>query len=159
MAGKIDQIERIFSYCKISNYVFNVGSYIFVSRYFTDLVCFISPSLRKRGREIRLDYDIGLTTLIDFDKGIDSLKILIQEKKFIMLPRVIPSNHSRDMMICDGKPSNWLLNDIDQIFNKYCLERNAANALIFEKDDKLIDDMRELYGIQFLDIIENPLKL
>ena len=138
--------------------------YILVNKYVSatvkicDLTAFVSPSIRRRSNECRFDYDVGLTIITNRVEGIKEFQSNIKSENFVILPRVVPVDHSNDMMVEDGSLSEWVVNDMISTLDNYCLSKNNALDLIENGNDRFLRSLKNVYKDSFDELIVSSLR-
>jgi hypothetical protein len=98
-----------------------------------------------------------MTVVENLVEPLQSLKTSIAARRFLGLPRTIPSSHSLDMMVRGGRLSDWLVAAMASELSRYTLNPRNALALFHCDNDEFVWSLKEVFGDRFYRKIELPL--
>ena len=99
-----------------------------------------------------------MTIITNRVEGIKEFQSNIKSENFVILPRVVPVDHSNDMMVEDGSLSEWVVNDMISTLDNYCLSKNNALDLIENGNDRFLRSLKNVYKNSFDELIVSSLR-
>lgn len=120
----------VFSRDQAFENVFIANGALFVVRKVDYLTAIVSPSLRKRGKEIRVYIEFGLVNVGYDSSPFQKLQKLIDLGDYVFLPKTIPSAKSLEMYIEGDQISVWLSGFIRELLEQYTLDETEAKILL-----------------------------
>lgn len=135
-----------------------IENFVFLAGPICHLTFFCSPTQRALRGHTRIDFEYGLTVIRSgYENKTSELEEKLRIGKYVALPKTIPSKHSLDMIVSEKGVSPWLLSEMSGLMERYCLSSSEALDLINGADDKLIENLRSVYGQKFDRLILKPL--
>lgn len=150
------RLIELFSQSGRFDHVFRVAGFVFVARQLNDLTAFCAPSIRARDHQSAVLYDYGLTVLSG-EQSEDNLIDNLNRDRYVILPRTIPSRHSLDRFVEEERLSEWLVDDICLLLDRYTVDGATALQMLSDPEDRLVQDLRSVYDQRFNDLIVEPL--
>ena len=138
-------------------HVFVEGRSVFVAKETNHLTGLCVPSVRGIMGFSRIDYDLLLVVVGDLSAPLQSLKDNVAARKFVGLPKTVPTSHSLDMLAHDGRMSDWLVSEMISDMRRYTLDRRSALDLIESGHDRFIQNVKAVFKDMFHQEIEMPL--
>lgn len=134
-----------------------ISGYVIAFNEIDDLTSYCSPSIRKQGSQVRVDYAYGITVPFKTPDRKDGLLQGLAAGRWVSLPRTIPSKNSLDMFVTDHGLSEWLKSDIEIMLQRFTLPLENALTLVRESEDRLLANFKTVYRDRFTENIINPL--
>ena len=156
MTRSFRNVAELFRNSGRFEFIFEANDFIYVANCFNDLTAFCAPSIRRKFDFVRVEYDIGFTILERADKS-DQLRENLVSMQHLSLPRTLPTKNSLDTALTSNGLSDWLVDDMLNLMNRYCLSYEDACILINSGQNRIINGMRSVYGERFDRLISEPL--
>lgn len=152
------KIEHLLREANEFAHVFKLnGNTTYVVNEFNDLTAFCVPSLRRRGGQSSITYELGLLVLTAVDDKERAFIDGIDGRRYLALPRIVRDGTVFDLFVNNGRISELLLSDMAGVMEKYTISRKEALALIKTEEDFYIEKFRRVYSEKFDDRILKPL--
>ena len=119
-----------------------------------DLLAFCNPYIVRRGSIEKLYFDLGLVVCNGCDTAESCLIKNIQRGQYLALPITTPIENFPDMIVRDGEPSAWIMNQMFGMIEKYCLTRGEAIAML-SSDDPFVIRLRDANAGRVEDLVIN----
>jgi hypothetical protein len=150
-------IRDLFQRSNINCQFKEISGYVIAFNEIDDLTSYCSPSIRRWGSQVRVDYAYGITVPFKTLDRKDGLLQGLAAGRWVSLPRTIPKKYSLDMFVTDNVLSEWLKSDIEIMLQRFTLPVENALTLVRESEDRLLANFRTAYRERFTENIINPL--
>jgi hypothetical protein len=138
-------------------FIMEVDDLVYIAGPILNLTAYCSPRIKRMHGYQVIDYDLGLTVLSDLSRSEQEFLNNIALGRCVSLHRSVPTRHSLDAIMRDGKVSEWLVEDILMNLTTYSMPARDAVEFIENAQDPQIEKYKRVYGDRFTEYILGPL--
>lgn len=157
MTGVEERLWKVFSSVQDAEFMCKARGYLFTFGPPSALTAFCVPNLEERQFGVRLNFEIGLTTLSPCTRSREGFRENILADRYVALPYTIPVSQSEQMIVSNGKLSRWAAEQMIDYTRNYSIGSEEALALIARSSDPIIEKFRRVFRAKFNDVIVEPL--
>lgn len=138
-------------------HVFRAHGFVYVANRLDHLTGFCSPKIRRRQGTCHIEYDL-LITVIDEKSSPETFFSNVANRKYLGLPRTIPSKNTFDTFVENNKISEWLMDTMIFDMQNYTLPYGEAVSLINSKRERFLENLQSVFKQRVQEVISGPLE-